>query len=151
MPLENCMSHIGYGSVHRQYRSVWNDSARGQRWLSNFHQPGNTAMKLNDSQINRLKSYLAEFTQTQKNCPWCGEKTWILDGTVYEHREYNEGNLIIGGANNSIFPVIPLVCSKCGYVIWLNAFISRALAMPGPDTATNTARPDSASQRRQNY
>lgn len=51
-------------------------------------------------------------------CPMCGEGQWIVSNKVFELREYNEGNLIIGGG--TINPVVPITCGNCGNIIMVN-------------------------------
>lgn len=56
----------------------------------------------------------------QVECPICKKISWNVPGTIYELREFNNGNLIIGG-NSSLVPVIPITCNNCGNVIFINA------------------------------
>lgn len=53
-------------------------------------------------------------------CPLCGERGWSVPDVMYELREYNFGDLVIGG-NMGIIPVIPLVCNNCGNTVLINA------------------------------
>lgn len=58
-----------------------------------------------------------------KNCPMCGEGPWNASDSPFELREFNEGNLIIGG-QTSIVPVIPITCNNCGNTILINAVVA---------------------------
>lgn len=51
-------------------------------------------------------------------CPLCGGREWNITDRTFELREYNEGNLVVGGA---IVPIIPVTCSNCGNTVFINA------------------------------
>lgn len=53
-------------------------------------------------------------------CPMCGSIDWNVTDKVFELREFNDGNLVIGGPNNSIVPVIPVTCKNCGNTVFFN-------------------------------
>lgn len=42
-------------------------------------------------------------------------------GKVFELREFNDGNFVLGGPNSSIVPLIPVTCDKCGNTVLINA------------------------------
>ena len=65
-------------------------------------------------------------TWNNKNCFICGGNEWSVNDKVYELREFNEGNLVLGG-RASITPVIPVVCEKCGNTVFINALITGLL------------------------
>ena len=65
--------------------------------------------KLNESMNGKLME-----------CPLCHNNTWQVDNLVVEFREFNNGNLILGG-NSAIIPAIPLTCRKCGSMHFINA------------------------------
>lgn len=54
-------------------------------------------------------------------CPLCGGRGWNVADKIFELREYNDGELIIGGAGTSIVPVIPVTCDTCGNTVFINA------------------------------
>ena len=54
-------------------------------------------------------------------CPMCGVRAWGVSEKVFELREFNEGNLVIGGPNSVISPVIPVTCRNCGNTVFINA------------------------------
>lgn len=60
-------------------------------------------------------------------CPLCGGVKWNVIDKCYELREFNDGNFVIGGANASIIPVIPLTCANCGNTIFINALVNDLL------------------------
>lgn len=60
-------------------------------------------------------------------CPLCGNAGWSVMDKCFELREFNDGNIVIGGANNSIIPVIPVTCKKCGNTVFINALVTGLL------------------------
>lgn len=60
-------------------------------------------------------------------CPMCGSKQWNVADKIFELREFNEGNLVLGGPNASIVPVITVTCTHCGNTVFINALTSGLL------------------------
>ncbi len=52
-------------------------------------------------------------------CLMCGDANWIVSNKVFELREFNEGNLIIGGGG-PITPVVTITCGNCGNIVMVN-------------------------------
>lgn len=52
-----------------------------------------------------------------KQCPYCGG-TWLASDKIFELREYNNGDLVIGGT--PIQPVVPITCKDCGNTVLIN-------------------------------
>ncbi len=71
------------------------------------------------------KKKLIEYLQTKwkSPCPLCGVGNWNVSDGVFELREFNEGNMIIGGT--PIVPVIPITCGNCGNTVLINAITAR--------------------------
>lgn len=61
-------------------------------------------------------------------CPLCQSGNWNISDNVFELRQFNEGNLIMG--NVPIVPVIPVTCSNCGNTVLVNAIITKAIEPP---------------------
>jgi hypothetical protein len=59
------------------------------------------------------------WTNPDKRCPICSQSNWGV-GAVYELREYEDGNLVLGG-NSGILPAFPVTCATCGHTYWFNA------------------------------
>jgi ribosomal protein S27AE len=57
-----------------------------------------------------------------RTCPMCGGGPWNASDMAFELREFNEGNLVVGGV--PITPVIPVTCSNCGNTILINAVVA---------------------------
>ena len=59
-------------------------------------------------------------------CPLCGEGVWNVTDKIFELREFNDGNFVLG-PNSAITPVIPVTCSNCGNTVFVNALIAGLL------------------------
>lgn len=51
-------------------------------------------------------------------CNMCGNGNWLVSDKVFELREFNNGDLIIGGG--PITPLVTITCSECGNTILIN-------------------------------
>jgi hypothetical protein len=77
-------------------------------------------MALNESQRKKLEDWFRQHP-LPTTCSICGEaRSWVVNDTVFEMREFNDGNLIIGG-QTKVMPVISVNCSNCGNLILLSA------------------------------
>ena len=76
-------------------------------------------MKLTEEQKNKVIEVLSDFLK-RIPCNVCQGKEWILNDTIFELREFQGGNLVIGG-KSSVFPVIAVVCKNCGNTLFFNA------------------------------
>lgn len=54
-------------------------------------------------------------------CPICKHNKWNTIGTIHELREFHKTDFVVKG---SIIPVIPVICSFCGYTLFFNALKS---------------------------
>jgi len=63
-----------------------------------------------------------------RHCPMCGENSWTVSDTIYELREFQGGNVVIGGG--PIYPIIPVSCNNCGNSIMVNAIQSGGIENP---------------------
>lgn len=63
-----------------------------------------------------------------QSCPLCGVGNWNVSDSVYELREFHDGNLVIG--SGPIVPIVPVTCSNCGNTIMVNALLSGAVEKP---------------------
>ncbi len=60
-------------------------------------------------------------------CPYCRGPEWNVENKMFELREYNKGNLYLGGPNSSIVPVVPVTCSNCGHTVLVNALVAKVM------------------------
>lgn len=74
-------------------------------------------MKKIDS--NKIINFLNSKWQGS-TCPMCHAGNWNVSNKVFELREFNNGDLVIGGPSNAITPVVPVICSNCGNTIFIN-------------------------------
>lgn len=56
-------------------------------------------------------------------CPMCSGKEWIVSEKAFELREFQDGNLVLGG-ESAITVVIPVTCKNCGNTVFINAIAS---------------------------
>jgi len=61
----------------------------------------------------KLIRHLEEKWGEDKPCPMCGGKNWLVGDIVYNVRG-------ISGNNDMIFPILPVMCQKCGNTIFIN-------------------------------
>jgi hypothetical protein len=54
-------------------------------------------------------------------CPICGVGTWNVQDSAFELREFNDGNMVLGGP---LIPVVPVICSNCGNTVLVNAIMA---------------------------
>lgn len=76
-------------------------------------------MKLNEEQRKIFIDKLNEIWQI-KHCNICHDSNWSLSDQIFDMREFNDGNLIVGG---SVYPVIPVTCLNCGNTHLLNPLV----------------------------
>lgn len=76
-------------------------------------------MKLTDDQQKELIEKL-NLIWKNKICDVCSEKSWNINDTIFELREFQGGGMVIGG-NSSIQPLISMTCNNCGNTKFLNA------------------------------
>jgi hypothetical protein len=75
-------------------------------------------MRLTTENIEQIRTKIDAIAPT---CSFCHHKKFILVDKVMELREFNDGNLILGGANSTILPVIVMSCENCGELRLLSA------------------------------
>ena len=76
-------------------------------------------MKIDEEQKRIIEQKLFPFFE-KKSCGICSGKDWLFSETIFEMREFEKGNFIIGG-KSSIFPVLAVTCKSCGNVYFFNA------------------------------
>lgn len=71
--------------------------------------------------IEQQKALQAQLDKLDIHCAACGKDNFTLVDKIYELREFNEGNVIIGGPDSSVIPLVVLVCVDCGALVTLSA------------------------------
>ncbi len=79
--------------------------------------------------IKRLRTYL------NKPCD-CSKPDWLVNGKVFELREFNDGNLVVGGST-SVIPVITVTCKNCGKIHLFNALTLGAVEKKEQDVQSS--------------
>ena len=87
-------------------------------------------MRLSEEQRKVILYKLKGFEKPPAICPVCGNGNWSISDAVFELREFQGGNLVIGG-QSGVFPVVPLVCDQCGNTLFLNAITLGVVSSPG--------------------
>ena len=74
-------------------------------------------MKLTKEQKVQMKPKL----ELLHACGCCNTMNWTISDTIYELREFFGGKFTQSTLSSKSFPVVPIVCSKCGNTIFMNA------------------------------
>ena len=61
------------------------------------------------------------------NCPLCKTGTWEIQDSLFELRQFNNGNMVVGGP---IIPVVVVLCKNCGNTVLINALVANAVTNP---------------------
>ena len=61
-------------------------------------------------------------------CPMCGGSEWQVSSTVYAPPKFSMGNVVLGG---EALPVVPVICTRCGFTAWVNAIMAGVLEYEG--------------------
>jgi len=78
-------------------------------------------MKLTKEQKEKLIGELNSRKDKAQPCPICGGKRWNVNDTIVEIREFNNGDMVFGGSDSAIIPMITINCEECGYIRFLSA------------------------------
>jgi len=60
-----------------------------------------------------------------KACPMCGQNNWTVSDNLFELREFQGGNIILG--SGPIIPVFPVTCNNCGNTVLVNGIVSQVI------------------------
>lgn len=66
--------------------------------------------------FNALEDFLK--ARINSRCQICGNTNWSIEKRVFELREFNNGDFIMGGP---IIPLVPMTCTNCGNTGLINA------------------------------
>ena len=70
------------------------------------------------SEGKSLESWLNQKCPGVWICTVCGGQTWQSNDKVFELRESRGGDVMMGGP---VYPVMTLVCKRCGHVLLFDA------------------------------
>ena len=74
-------------------------------------------MRLTREQSDELIARLSRYGDIV--CPICKHNQWNVNNLIIENREFQGGDLIVGGS--AIMPFVTLTCRECGNTMFLNA------------------------------
>lgn len=69
---------------------------------------------------------ITEFTKrvSPAPCALCGNNNWVIENRVFYMPEFHKGETVIGG---NVYPVVPIICSNCGHVLFVSAVASKLI------------------------
>lgn len=76
---------------------------------------------MTQEQIQQVLKYVEETCEKDFRCPTCNNTDWGFTGSIFQLPAFNSPSTPYKELDNSCFPVIPLVCSKCGNVQLISA------------------------------
>ena len=93
-------------------------------------------MRLEINQIERIIHRLSELSNPPRPCSICGHNQWNVSDTVFEVREFHEGNMVLGG-DSRIIPFVAISCQNCGNTLFINAIQMGIIEPNQPQTQSN--------------
>jgi hypothetical protein len=96
-------------------------------------QPGS----LTPEQQSRAKGWLESKWQ-KSDCPWHGPTVWQI-GLLTQIGPYSQGSVFLGGP---VYPAITVICTNCGYMVFINAI--QAGILDRPETPVESPEADEA-------
>lgn len=76
-------------------------------------------MVLSQEQGEKIINLIGEKWIRQGCCPMCNHSGLSIENRIYELREFNNGNVVIGG-NQATIPVAVIICPECGNTMFIN-------------------------------
>lgn len=76
---------------------------------------------MNKSDQAKMISHIKE-KWVESRCPFCTHRKWSIGENVFELREFQGGNMVIGGV--PIFPVVPVSCKNCGNTVLISGIVA---------------------------
>lgn len=93
-------------------------------------------MRLTREQANEIIQHLGTIVPGGIVCPICRHRQWNVNDLIIESREFQNGNLIIGG-ESAIMPFVSITCQNCANTMLLNA-IQLGVVNRQPDQNINS-------------
>lgn len=89
-------------------------------------------MKLSEEQAQSVIKHITSRNGGRLiNCPICNHSQWTVNNLVTEMREFQNGDLILGG-DSAIMPFVSITCNNCAHTLFINA-IQIGLIQPQND------------------
>lgn len=76
---------------------------------------------MTEQDSKKVLNYIEKTWGSDFKCPMCNKSDWGLTNTIYQLTAFNKPNTPTTERQYSVFPVIPIVCNKCGYVHFVSA------------------------------
>jgi hypothetical protein len=57
-----------------------------------------------------------------RTCPMCRAAQWEVHDVVFEMRQFQGGNFVIG--TGPVLPVVPVTCGNCGNTVMVNSIVA---------------------------
>lgn len=80
-------------------------------------------MEISNSDRQRIIDSVNNKWTRPGSCPMCNNQGLSVIPNIFELREYNNGDIIVGGKQGTI-PVVPIGCPNCGYTMFINAILA---------------------------
>lgn len=77
-------------------------------------------MELTEEQAKKIQEFFNSDSFKNGSCPICGNDDFGFLNTVYKLTAFNRPNTPTTKQKHSEYPVIPIVCNKCGYTMFMN-------------------------------
>lgn len=78
-------------------------------------------MKLSKYQLKKVQLFINSKSKNAGFCPICNQENISIEPVVYQLREFNPNGDIVLGNDQLVEPIIPIVCTNCGYTTFINA------------------------------
>jgi predicted nucleic-acid-binding Zn-ribbon protein len=69
----------------------------------------------------RAHEYLKRWPKSEEmQCPVCGEHDWAISDIAILPSRADLGELSFPGGGSKVYPIVPVHCTTCGYVYFIN-------------------------------
>jgi hypothetical protein len=76
-------------------------------------------MELTSEELKRVIEHLQKWATAE--CAICRHDDWAVSSAVFVLPEYRSPKVPVYSGAGTVFPVIPLTCKICGYVLFVSA------------------------------
>jgi transcription elongation factor Elf1 len=87
-------------------------------------------VELSPEQLGKLRKHLKQHWQDYPQCPMCGKKKLIAYKRSFMLLD-NTGKLL--NKRQSVWPVVPVVCTNCGFSAFVNMIAAKLSTRNAPD------------------
>jgi predicted nucleic-acid-binding Zn-ribbon protein len=81
----------------------------------------------NEIDITQINNWMKENWKGSRICPICNNTQWSASESLAELRQFDKGNLVVGG---KVYPLLVLICKTCGYTLLFNAIKTGLVKLP---------------------